>query len=66
MRSIHLGAELGKTQEFRVASTGSGFLMEAGFRDHVWTIEEMCSLLPEAESAAKRADGNLLLKALAK
>jgi hypothetical protein len=33
--------------------------------DHVWSIEEMCSLLPEAESAAKRADKNLLLKALA-
>ena len=39
--------------------------MEAGISDHVWSIEEMCSLLPEAESAAKRADKNLLLKALA-
>ena len=40
--------------------------MEAGISDHVWSIEEMCSLLPEAESAAKRADKNLLLKALAR
>jgi hypothetical protein len=39
--------------------------MEAGLSDHVWSIEELCSLLPEAESAAKRADKNLLLKALA-
>jgi hypothetical protein len=39
---------------------------EAGISDHVWSIEELCSLLPKAESAAKRVDKNLLLKALAK
>lgn len=39
--------------------------MQAGISDHVWSLEELCSLLPEAESAAKRADKNLLLKALA-
>ena len=39
--------------------------MEAGISDHVWGIEEMCGLLPEQESAAKRIDKNLLLKALA-
>ena len=38
--------------------------MEAGISDHVWSIEEMCSLLPETESAAKRAEKNLLQKAL--
>ena len=38
--------------------------MEAGISDHVWSIEEMCGLLPEQESAAKRIDKNLLLKAL--
>jgi len=39
--------------------------MEAGLADHVWSLEELCSLLPEAESATKRIDKNLLLKALA-
>src|ERR1019366_3395393 len=39
--------------------------MEAGISDHVWSIEEMCGLLPQAESATKRIDKNLLLKALA-
>jgi hypothetical protein len=38
--------------------------MEAGISDHVWSIEEMCWLLPESESAARRIDNNLLLKAL--
>jgi len=31
----------------------------------VVSLEELCGLLPEAESAAKRIDKNLLLKALA-
>jgi hypothetical protein len=38
--------------------------MEAGISDHVWSIEELCSLLPQAESAAKRIDKELILKAL--
>lgn len=38
--------------------------MEAGLSDHVWTVEEMCALLPEAPSAAKRIDKGLILKAL--
>src|SRR6266481_223644 len=38
--------------------------MEAGISNHVWTIEEMCALLPEAPSAAKRIDKGLILKAL--
>jgi len=39
--------------------------MEAGISDHVWSIEEMCGLLPEQESAVKRIDKGLILKALA-
>jgi IS1 family transposase len=38
--------------------------MEAGISDHVWTIEELCGLLPETASAAKRIDKGLILKAL--
>jgi len=38
--------------------------MEAGISDHVWSIEEMCALLPESLSAAKRIDKGLILKAL--
>ena len=34
--------------------------MEAGISTHVWTIEEMCGMLPEAASAAKRIDKALL------
>ncbi len=39
--------------------------MEAGISDHVWSIEELCSLIPKPESAAKRIDKGLILKALA-
>jgi hypothetical protein len=39
--------------------------MEAGLSNHVWSIEEMCALLLEAQSAAKRIDKALILKALA-
>jgi hypothetical protein len=38
--------------------------MEAGISDHVWTIEELCGLLPEMASATKRIDKGLILKAL--
>jgi hypothetical protein len=38
--------------------------MEAGLTDHVWSIEEMCSLIPTAPSATKRIDKGLILKAL--
>ena len=37
---------------------------EAGVSDHVWSIEELCALLPEIASAAKRIDKGLILKAL--
>ena len=38
--------------------------MEAGISDHIWSLEEMCILLPETPSAAKRIDKGLILKAL--
>ena len=38
--------------------------MEAGISDHIWSIEEMCALLPEMASAAKCIDKGLILKAL--
>src|SRR5437899_5126158 len=38
--------------------------MEAGIADHVWTLEEMCALLPELPSAARRIDRGMTLKAL--
>ena len=38
--------------------------MESGIADHVWSIEEMCTLLPMEGSATKKADKALLLKAL--
>lgn len=38
--------------------------MEAGLSDHVWSIEEMCELLPKTESAARRIEKNLILRAM--
>jgi IS1 family transposase len=38
--------------------------MEAGISRHIWSIEELCGLLPETASATKRIDRNLVLKAL--
>jgi hypothetical protein len=40
--------------------------MEAEIADRVWTIEELCGLLPETTSATKRIDEGLILKALVK
>lgn len=39
--------------------------MEAGLTNHVWTLEELCALLPERKANA-RIDKNLVLKALAR
>lgn len=39
--------------------------MEAGLTDHVWTLAELCGLLPERKPNAS-ADGELVSKALAK
>src|SRR5229473_8002952 len=38
--------------------------MEAGLSDHVWTIEELCNLIPKSEPAAKRINRELVLAAL--
>ena len=38
--------------------------MEAGVSDHVWSIEEMCGLLPMQQSPTKKADKAIILKAL--
>jgi hypothetical protein len=45
-------------QTFRVSPA-----MEAGIADHVWSIEELCDLLPQSESAIKRIDKWIILKA---
>jgi hypothetical protein len=37
--------------------------MEAGISDHVWSIEELCGLLPDKASATKRIDKGLIPKA---
>jgi len=38
--------------------------MEAGLSDHVWTLEELCALLPKPVSSATRLDKELILKAI--
>jgi hypothetical protein len=38
--------------------------MEAGLADHIWTLEELCNLLPALPSPSQRIDKKRLLKAL--
>jgi IS1 family transposase len=38
--------------------------MEAGLTDHVWTIEELCTLLPKPVVKASMIEKNLVIKAL--
>jgi hypothetical protein len=38
--------------------------MESGISNHVWTIEELCELLPQPVSSTRAAEKNLVLKAL--
>jgi hypothetical protein len=38
--------------------------MEPEISDHIWTIEELCGLLPDMASATKRIDKGPILKAL--
>src|SRR3989475_5264835 len=38
--------------------------MEAGLSDHVWSIAEICNLLPESHTIAAQIDKALVLKAL--
>ena len=39
--------------------------MQAGLTDHVWTLEELCALLPQRKPNAK-VDRELVLKAPAR
>jgi len=38
--------------------------IESGISNHVWSIEEICGLLPKQPSSARQAEKNLVLKAL--
>lgn len=38
--------------------------MEAGISDHVWSLEEMCALLPKQSASTSHIDKKLVLKAL--
>ena len=38
--------------------------LEAGVLDHVWSLDEMCGLIQVQESAIKKIDLGLILKAL--
>jgi hypothetical protein len=38
--------------------------MEAGICNHVWSVEELCDLLPENHNIAVQTDKALILKAL--
>jgi hypothetical protein len=38
--------------------------MESGMSDHVWTMEELCGLLPRPMSSTRETEKNLVLKAL--
>lgn len=38
--------------------------MESGLSNHVWTIEELCGLLPEKRTIGSQIDKGLILKAL--
>jgi IS1 family transposase len=40
--------------------------MEAGLTDHVWTLEELCALLPKPVVRASRIEADLVAKALGK
>jgi hypothetical protein len=37
--------------------------MEAGISNHIWTIEELCALIPET-SSNRQTEKNMVLKAL--
>jgi len=38
--------------------------MEAGISNHVWSIEQLCDLLPENRTIGSQIDNGLILKAL--
>jgi len=38
--------------------------MEAGITDHVWSLEEVCALLPKPTVSRSKVEKNLIAKAL--
>jgi len=38
--------------------------MEAGIADHVWTLDELCALLPKPQPMMKKVDSVILRRAL--
>ena len=58
MLTLPAGAGAGVHSTLRMTTA-----MEAGISDHIWTIAELCGLLPEMPSATKRIDKGLILKA---
>ena len=46
-------------QTLRVTPT-----MEAGLSDHIWTLDELCALLPKPVVSAPEIEREVLLKAL--
>jgi hypothetical protein len=40
--------------------------MEAGLTDHVWSLEELCALMPKPVVKASKIEKNMLLKAMGK
>ena len=38
--------------------------MAGGLTDHVWTIEELCALIPKPVTSASHIERDMLLKAL--
>jgi hypothetical protein len=38
--------------------------MEAGIADHVWSVEELCGLLPQPVRVARHIEKDLVLRAL--
>src|SRR5256884_7132678 len=38
--------------------------MEAGLTDHVWSLEEICALMPKPTVGASKIEGNLVRQAL--
>lgn len=38
--------------------------MESGLSDHLWSIEELCDMLPENHKIGAKADKAFILKAL--
>lgn len=38
--------------------------MEAGLADHIWTVEELCRLMPESVASESTVENDMILKAL--